>query len=89
MLQGLINVNAAIMIIFLLIMTNSEIIMRLSIGRVFQYSMLIVIYGLLQDSNRVVGICEVLIENIMMPIPETPLQEGNTLRVPSQVIQGS
>jgi hypothetical protein len=49
--------------------------------------MLIVVNGLFQNTNRVVSISQVLIKNVIMPVPQASFQKGNAFRVPSEVVQ--
>ena len=68
-------------------MTDSQIIMSLSIGGVLNNSMLIIINSLLKYANRVVGIRQILIQYIIMPILQASFQKRNPLRVSSQLIE--
>ena len=85
--QRLIDVNAGVVIIFLLVMADCQVVVRFCVWRVFYDCVLVVVYRLFQYSDRVVGVGQVLVQNVIVPVPQTSLEECNALRVPAQWVQ--
>ncbi len=66
MLERLLNINICVVVIFLLIVANCKVIMRLCIRGVLDDGVLIIVDCFLQDSDREIGVGEVLVQMIIV-----------------------
>lgn len=83
MFQRLVDVYTGIVVVFLLIVAHRQVIMRFCVRRVFYNRMFVVIYRLLQDANRAIGIGKVFVQEVIVPVFETALEEGDGLGISS------